>query len=96
MADILPIAGIIERNSIWRQLIEAMSYFWTAFCSYFGMCYLKLNSGNISVRILLFTMFGLGNIIFMSYRASLTSELSTRQKKPAFEYIEDLLDLDFQ
>ncbi len=48
------------------------------------------------LRVALFSIFFVANIVFMCYRASLTSELSTRQPKMPFITLEDLLGSDYQ
>ena len=48
------------------------------------------------LRILLFAAFLASNVVFMHYRASLTSELVTRAPAMPFITLEDLYFSDFQ
>ncbi len=56
----------------------------------------KMRHDTGSNRILLFTCLIAGILIWMGYRASLTSELSVIKTVPPFNSLETLLDTDFQ
>ncbi len=48
------------------------------------------------LKAFLFSIFFASNIVWMSYRASLTSELSNRELKMPFITLEDLLESDYR
>ncbi len=70
---------------------------YAVFVSNFGMKspLMELSSGT-STRILVLFVFMTGNVMFMAYRASLTSELSVRKYTSPFNNFEELLDSDYR
>ncbi len=48
------------------------------------------------VRLLLLSIFVTGNVIFMGYRASLTSKLAVRRLQLPFTDLRELLETDFK
>ena len=74
---------------------------WTVFCSYFGMKPTGISEGDTThqhaspVRIVIFTMALVGTVVFMSYRAALTSELSVGLVKPPFSDLQEFLDSEY-
>ena len=76
---------------------DMIFYKWIVICSYFGKGPPKINSDDRApFKIWLFSIFLVGNVVWMSYRASLTSELSNRTHKKPFSNLEELLHSDFQ
>ena len=76
--------------------MEWISHSWLIFCSYFGRKPTPIQfETRFPLRVLLFSIFLAGNVIFMSYRASLTSELSVRDSLMPFTNLEGLLATDF-
>ncbi len=83
-----------------------LSNCWSSFASNFGVDMTKLDpsepddddnmSQRTPVRMLLLSIFIMGNIVFMAYRAALTSELSVRRIKLPFHNMEEILDTDFR
>lgn len=71
--------------------VETIADFWMLGASYFGR---KPNRSTTNeeraIRILLLLAFLSGNIVFMSYRASLTAELSVRRHASPFSTVEEL------
>lgn len=47
-------------------------------------------------KVILFSTLFWGNMVFMAYRASLTSELSVRLSKQPFSNLEEFLESDYQ
>ena len=70
---------------------------WTTFTANFGGKPSKPpDKSNAPQRILVFTYLLAGSIMWMSYRASMTSELSVQHKTMPFNNIEGLLDSDYR
>lgn len=77
--------------------IHIGSDYWTLFCSYFARQHGSLlHDDKLPMKVVLFTTFLLGNIVYMSYQASLTSELSVRTKRKPFSNLEELLESDYR
>ena len=81
-------------------LMECFGDLWMLGASYFGR---KPNleqgtpeESSRPLRILLLVAFLSGNIVFMSYRASLTAELAVRRRTLPFDSLEELLDSDIR
>ena len=79
---------------------DPVSNCYLAFASNFGLDVSKggLAAGDgrgFPARVLLLSVFLTGNVVFMGYRASLTSELSIREIQLPFTNLEGLLDSDF-
>ena len=83
--------------SVYQTVEDVFMYYWLLLCSYFGKPPPKFQGdNNFSFKLAVFIIFFAGNVIFMMYKASLTSELSKRSHKKPFERMEDLLSLDFK
>ena len=85
------------KHNVGILLMETLGDFWMLGASYFG----RQPSRNVSeegraIRILLIVAFVSGNIVFMSYRASLTAELSVKRQSKPFSSGEELLQSDFR
>lgn len=78
-------------------LVDAVSDFWMLGASYFGRKPVRETpKSERAIRLLLLLVFLSGNIVFMSYRASLTAELAVRRRNLPFDSLEELLDSDIQ
>ena len=87
----------VEPRKCHGTVVELVFNYWFLFCSNFGKAVGSTrHGGKAPVRILLFSAMFVGNIIWMSYRASLTSELSNRAERLPFESLEELLVSDYQ
>lgn len=76
--------------------MEWLGHSWLIFCSYLGRKPPSVPfERRFPLRVLLFAIFLAGNVIFMSYRASLTSELSVRDSRMPFKDLEGLLATDY-
>ena len=80
------------------QMIGDLIYlYWIAFRSNLGGPPPPIEGDQKApLRVTLFSIFFVANIVFMCYRASLTSELSTRKPKMPFITLNDLLISDYQ
>ena len=84
-----------------KSNVEGWNFFhllWTVFISYFGMKpdmngTMKQTS---AVRIVIFVMALVGTLVFMSYRAALTSELSVELVKPPFTTLEEFCESKYK
>ncbi len=77
--------------------IAFFSYFFLVFRSNLGASSSSVpNEKAVNPRLLLFSIFFASNIVWMAYRASLTSELSTRQVKMPFLTLEELYHSDYK
>ncbi len=93
----------IHRDKPWdcSALCTAVSSYWLVFCSYFGRGTLTDDLMSLTyknwTRATFFCICLFGNFVFMSYRASLTSELASVMpfKKP-FSTLMELLRSDYQ
>ncbi len=85
-----------------KPLLRALHDVWISFASNFAVDmsmdeHSDRNDSRLSpVRILLLSVFFTGNVIFMGYRASLTSNLSVRSLRLPFTDLHSLLDTDFR
>ena len=71
--------------------------FWTVFLGFFGRkASTRLLESNVPLRTLLFGVLFSGNVAFMAFNASLTSHLSTRQRKMPFSTLEGLLESKYR
>ena len=86
-------------------LLELFLSFWNIICTYFGKPLTHslptykgrdIEHARPSVRLAFFTVIFVGSIVFMCYRASLTSELSTLKHKKPFEDLNGLLQSDYR
>ncbi len=83
--------------NIFTTLVNSIGEFWMVFMSYFG----KPATVNFwmfvpSTKILLFMIFLSGNLVFMFYKAALTSELSVRRKVLPFTSPEGYYESDYK
>ena len=70
---------------------------WVAFRANFGgKPPFVLAHRNFTLQIILFTCLLVGSVIWMAYRASLTSELSVRRVSKPFDSLESLLESDYK
>ncbi len=79
------------------RLVECWSDFWMVLFSYFG----RPSSSNIwwtinSTKVLLFIIFLSGNMVFMSYKAGLTAELSVRKQILPFTDPKGMYEADYK
>ena len=88
-----------ESKACISSVMEAISNYWMVFCSYLGRkptSFPTDRDGRKFFQLVTFVVLFCGNIIFMAYRASLTSELSTRKSKLPFTSLEELHDSDYR
>ena len=70
---------------------------WIAFRANFGgKTTFALAHKSVTIQIVLFTCLLVGSVIWMAYRASLTSELSVRRVSKPFDSLESLLESDYK
>ena len=86
-----------KRESASFSLSYILGCFWMILSSTFARKPDKIYyDDRLSVGfVILFTFFA-GNLVFMSYRASLTSELSIKKETKPFEDLESFLDTDYE
>ena len=92
---------ILERffiNSITEKLpiLNFLKNLWVTFKANFGgkpNCSVPANTTH---KIVMFECLLVGSLIWMAYRASLTSELSVKKLKLPFNSLESLLTSDYQ
>ena len=73
------------------------SNLWVAFKANFGgKPSFALADKSVTLQIILFTCLLVGSVIWMAYRASLTSELSVRRVSKPFDSLESLLESDYK
>ena len=73
------------------------SNLWVAFKANFGgKPSFALADKSVTIQIILFTCLLVGSVIWMAYRASLTSELSVRRVSKPFDSLESLLESDYK
>ncbi len=78
-------------------MLDAIGDFWMLGASYFGRVpTLHTSRRKRAVRFLLLAAFLSGTIVFMSYRASLTAELSVKRTVVPFNNMEELLQTDYR
>ena len=81
-------------------LVENVDHYWSLLNSYFGKgpsdSMISRHGSSTDSRILLFIVFFFGNLVFMTYKASLTSELSTRRQILPFDSLERLIQSDYR
>ena len=71
------------------------SNLWIAFKANFGGKPSFVHK-SFTLQIILFTCLLVGSVIWMAYRASLTSELSVRRVSKPFDSLESLLESDYK
>ena len=70
---------------------------WIAFKANFGgKPSFALDHKRVTLQIILFTCLLVGSVIWMAYRASLTSELSVIRVSKPFDSLESLLESDYK
>lgn len=97
------IKGIASYLKQWRGLDSTSGcsftlVMWAAFSSYFGMRP-DLSGpafGTTSINIIVFFMSLVGTLIFMCYRAALTSELSVETIQPPFANVDEFIASDYR
>lgn len=76
------------------------AHYWTVFYSYFGCrspwTIAAAGNGEQGLRIFLFFTFLAGNVVFMSYRAALTSELSVRDIRMPFDSVKTMYHANYR
>ena len=79
------------------DLMAFLSWLWIAFKANFGGKPSKGTSVNLSSnQTVLFTCLLMGNIVWIAYRASITSELSFLKADPPFDSLESLAKTDYK
>ena len=87
----------LKSIKLYQHIEDLFMHYWLFLCSYFGKPPPVFHGDNkTSFRLIIFILFFTGNVIFLIYRASLTSELSKRSHKQPFDSLDDLLNLDFR
>ena len=78
---------------------ELISNYWVMCCTYLGRkpaTFPTDKEGSNVFKVITFVVLFCGNVIFMAYRASLTSELSTRRAKLPFHNLQGFQDSDYR
>lgn len=84
-------------SSFSDKVSDWTAYVWITFCAYFGGAPRRMRGDDgTAMKILLFLVCLAGNVIFMSYRAAMTSELSVRRDKLPFTNLEELMASRFR
>ena len=94
-----PLTGIeLMFNSNYSSCLPTCtSNLWFAFKANFGgKPSFALADKSFTLQIILFTCLLVGSVVWMAYRASLTSELSIRRVKKPFNSLESLLETDYK
>ena len=98
VGNVQPIHGNLGylQNSLLKICDIAMQY-WLILCSFLGYPHMIPLSkrGNV-LRILIFFIAFTGNVVFISYRSSMTSELAVRPQKLPFNSLEGLIESDYE
>ena len=85
-----------KKGNLWNPLV-ILGDFWMLGALYFGRSSSRGDSDRErSIRILLLVAFLSGTLVFMSYRASLTAELSVKRQSLPFTNAEELLNSDYR
>ena len=80
-------------------IADAVSNYWMILCSYLGRkptSFPTDRRGSSFFQVVTFVVLFCGNVIFMAYRASLTSELSSVRPKLPFTSLEELYQTDYK
>lgn len=89
-----------QSKGIWGRFLEMAEIYWILFSSYFGKSPPTKQTiwrpKRIALEVFLFSIFLVGNIIFMTFRASLTSELSVGKVKMPFSHPDELLSTKYR
>ncbi len=72
--------------------------FWMVGTSYFGRPATDKQRINASsaINVLFLVVFFVGNIVFMSYKSSLTAELAVKRDKIPFNSLEELFQSEYR
>ena len=94
------ILGSRRRDGPWDYIGNSLETYLVLICAYFAKKAVKFPGGHhertdMFKVILLSTLFW-GNVVFMAYRASLTSELSARRSKLPFTNLEEFLGSNYR
>ncbi|TRY78277.1 hypothetical protein TCAL_08764, partial [Tigriopus californicus] len=81
-----------------KEVFQIVPSAWMVFGSYFGRKPQETNSIKkyAGVKIMVFSILLTGNVVFMSYRASITSELSVWELRLPFRNLWELLQSNFK
>ena len=86
-----------KKVGAWKTLEDLIFYYWGYMCTCLGKAFPSVSNGSrTSIRLLVVTIMLAGNITWMTYRASLTSELSNRVKRWPFNTLQGLLASQYQ
>ncbi len=86
-----------KQRNVFVLMADAAGDLWMLGASYFGRKPVRQStSKERAIRVLLVFAFLSGNIVFMSYRASLTAELSVRREAMPFSNVEELMESDYK
>ena len=92
--------GMLDKDKGWNiNCGKFLSQYWMIFCSYFGRDpknFPKDRNGSSFFQTIAFIVLLCNNVVFMTYRASLTSELSTRRSKLPFTSLEEFHGTNYQ
>ncbi len=84
-------------NNAITSVMEAMSDFWMVLLSYFGRPSQSKLWWNVrSSKILILIIFLSGNLVFMTYKSALTSELAVRRQLLPFHSAKEFYQSDFK
>ncbi len=93
----MAVNGSAKSKSCLSNLGDLANIYWISFRSNLGGQPPPIpGDKRLPLRVTLFAIFLVANVVFMCYRASLTSELSNRKSKMPFITLEQLLASDFQ
>ncbi len=85
--------SVAWRRGPWLILVDVVSDFWMLGTAYFGRTpEKKFTSKQEAIRIVLLVTYLTGNLVFMSYKASLTAALSVKKLSLPFDSIDSLMD----
>ncbi len=79
------------------EILETFGNFWMFLMSYIGKAPSVTYPNNVyGIRVLFLVVFLAGNIVSMSYRASLTAALSVQEVSRPFQSIDELIDSPYR
>ncbi len=81
-----------------QKLTDLIGDFWMVGMSYFGRPATDKQRINTSsaISVLFLVVFFVGNLVFMSYKSSLTAELAVKRDKIPFNSLEELFQSDYR
>ncbi len=81
-----------------KKLMDLIGDFWMVGTSYFGRPANDKQRINTSsaISVLFLVVFFIGNIVFMSYKSSLTAELAVKRDKIPFNSLEELFQSEYR